>query len=160
MAFLKAKANFILDTSHLLIRELKTQIDHIFIENGTYHNFFITVLSFGFKYGIPSDADLVFDVRFLKNPYYVPELKYLTGSEQKVRDYVLSSPMAPIFLDKLEELLLFLIPGYIEEGKNQLVIAVGCTGGKHRSVTVAYELGKRLKNTEYGIKIDHRDISK
>jgi UPF0042 nucleotide-binding protein len=160
LAFLKAKANFILDTSHLLIRELKTQIDHIFIENGTYHNFFITVLSFGFKYGIPSDADLVFDVRFLKNPYYVPELKYLTGSEQKVRDYVLSSPMAPIFLDKLEELLLFLIPGYIEEGKNQLVIAVGCTGGKHRSVTVAYELGKRLKNTEYGIKIDHRDISK
>lgn len=159
LAFLKAKANFILDTSHLLIRELKTQIDHIFIENGTYHNFFITVLSFGFKYGIPSDADLVFDVRFLKNPYYVPELKYLTGREQKVRDYVLSSPMAPIFLDKLEELLLFLIPGYIEEGKNQLVIAVGCTGGKHRSVTVAYELGKRLKNTEYGIKIDHRDIS-
>lgn len=159
LAFLKAKANFILDTSHLLIRELKTQIDHIFIENGTYHNFFITVLSFGFKYGIPSDADLVFDVRFLKNPYYVPELKYLTGREEKVREYVLSSPMAPMFLDKLEELLLFLIPGYIEEGKNQLVIAVGCTGGKHRSVTVAYELGKRLKNTEYGIKIDHRDIS-
>ena len=159
LAFLKAKANFILDTSHLLIRELKVQIDHIFIENGTYHNFFITVLSFGFKYGIPSDADLVFDVRFLKNPYYVPELKYLTGREQKVRDYVLSSPMAPMFLDKLEELLLFLIPGYIEEGKNQLVIAVGCTGGKHRSVTVAYELGRRLKNTEYGIKIDHRDIS-
>lgn len=159
LAFLKAKANFILDTSHLLIRELKVRIDHIFIENGTYHNFFITVLSFGFKYGIPSDADLVFDVRFLKNPYYVPELKYLTGREQKVRDYVLSSPMAPMFLDKLEELLLFLIPGYIEEGKNQLVIAVGCTGGKHRSVTVAYELGRRLKNTEYGIKIDHRDIS-
>ena len=159
LAFLKAKANFILDTSHLLIRELKVQIDHIFIENGTYHNFFITVLSFGFKYGIPSDEDLVFDVRFLKNPYYVPELKYLTGREQKVRDYVLSSPMAPMFLDKLEELLLFLIPGYIEEGKNQLVIAVGCTGGKHRSVTVAYELGRRLKNTEYGIKIDHRDIS-
>ena len=159
IAFLKEKANFILDTSHLLIRELKTQIDHIFIENGAYHNFFITVLSFGFKYGIPSDADLVFGVRFLKNPYYVPELKYLTGKEQKVRDYVLSSPMAPMFLDKLEELLLFLIPGYIEEGKNQLVIAVGCTGGKHRSVTVAYELGKRLKNTEYGIKIDHRDIS-
>lgn len=159
IAFLKEKANFILDTSHLLIRELKTQINHIFIENGAYHNFFITVLSFGFKYGIPSDADLVFDVRFLKNPYYVPELKYLTGKEQKVRDYVLSSPMAPMFLDKLEELLLFLIPGYIEEGKNQLVIAVGCTGGKHRSVTVAYELGKRLKNTEYGIKIDHRDIS-
>ena len=90
----------------------------------------------------------------------MPELKNLTGQEQEVRDYVLSSPMAPAFLDKLEELLLFLIPGYIEEGKNQLVVAVGCTGGKHRSVTVAYELGKRLKKAEYGIKTDHRDISR
>ena len=158
LAFLKSKADCILDTSHLLIRELKNQIDHIFVENGTYHNFFVTILSFGFKHGIPADADLVFDVRFLKNPYYVPELKNLTGQEQEVRDYVLSSPMAPAFLDKLEELLLFLIPGYIEEGKNQLVVAVGCTGGKHRSVTVAYELGKRLKKAEYGIKTDHRDI--
>ncbi|MDE7326212.1 MAG: RNase adapter RapZ, partial [Lachnospiraceae bacterium] len=160
LAFLKERADCILDTSHLLIRELKTQIDHIFVENGTYHNFFITILSFGFKYGIPADADLVFDVRFLKNPYYVPELKSLTGQEKKVRDYVLSSPMAPAFLDKLEDLLLFLIPGYIEEGKNQLVVAVGCTGGKHRSVTVAYELGLRLDKAEYGIKTDHRDISR
>lgn len=160
LAFLKSKADYILDTSQMLIRELKTQIDHIFVENGAYHNFFITILSFGFKYGIPADADLVFDVRFLKNPYYVPELKSLTGQEQAVRDYVLASPMAPEFLDRLESLLLFLIPGYIEEGKNQLVIAVGCTGGKHRSVTVAYELGKRLEKTEYGVKTDHRDITR
>lgn len=160
LAFLKSKADYILDTSQLLIRELKTQIDHIFVENGTYHNFFITILSFGFKYGIPADADLVFDVRFLKNPYYVPELKALTGEQQAVRDYVLSSPMAAEFLDKLESLLLFLIPGYIDEGKNQLVIAVGCTGGKHRSVTVAHELAKRLSKTEYGLKTDHRDIGR
>lgn len=160
LAFLKSKANYILDTSQLLIRELKTQVDHIFVENGTYHNFFITILSFGFKYGIPADADLVFDVRFLKNPYYVPELKALTGETQAVRDYVLSSPMAPEFLDKLESMLLFLIPGYIEEGKNQLVVAIGCTGGKHRSVTVAHELGGRLSKTEYGLKTDHRDIGR
>lgn len=160
LAFLKSKANYILDTSQLLIRELKTQMDHIFVENGTYHNFFITILSFGFKYGIPADADLVFDVRFLKNPYYVPELKALTGESQAVRDYVLSSPMAPEFLDKLESMLLFLIPGYIEEGKNQLVVAVGCTGGKHRSVTVAHELNNRLSKTEYGLKTDHRDIGR
>lgn len=160
LAFLKSKADYILDTSQMLIRELKTQVDHIFVENGTYHNFFITVLSFGFKYGIPTDADLVFDVRFLKNPYYVPELKVLTGQDQVVRDYVLSSPMAPEFLERLESLLLFLIPGYIEEGKNQLVIAIGCTGGKHRSVTVAHELSSRLAKTEYGLKTEHRDIAR
>lgn len=157
---MKAEADYILDTSQMLVRDLKLQIDHIFVENGTYHNFFITVLSFGFKYGIPADADLVFDVRFLKNPYYVPELKKRTGLEQDVRDYVLSSPMAPEFLDKLEDMIRFLIPGYIAEGKNQLVVAVGCTGGRHRSVTVAYELEKRLAETEYGVKAEHRDVLK
>ena len=157
---MKAEADYILDTSQMLVRDLKLQIDHIFVENGTYHNFFITVLSFGFKYGIPADADLVFDVRFLKNPYYVPELKKRTGLEQDVRDYVLSSPMAPEFLDKLEDMIRFLIPGYIAEGKNQLVVAVGCTGGRHRSVTVAYELEKRLAKTEYGVKAEHRDVLK
>ena len=145
---MKAEADYILDTSQMLVRDLKLQIDHIFVDNGTYHNFFITVLSFGFKFGIPADADLVFDVRFLKNPYYVPEFKKRTGLEQDVRDYVLSSPMAPEFLDKLEDMIRFLIPGYIAEGKNQLVVAVGCTGGRHRSVTVAYELEKRLAKTE------------
>lgn len=160
LTFLKSRADYILDTSQLLVRELKAQIDHIFVENGTYHNFFITLLSFGFKYGIPTDADLVFDVRFLKNPYYVPELKKLTGQDKKVRDYVLSSAMAAEFLDKLEQMMLFLVPGYIAEGKNQLVVGVGCTGGKHRSATIAFELGKRLSKTEYGVKVEHRDISK
>lgn len=160
LTFLKSKADYILDTSQLLVRELKTQIDHIFVENRTYHNFFITLLSFGFKYGIPTDADLVFDVRFLKNPYYVQELKKLTGQDKKVRDYVLTSSMAAEFLDKLEQMLLFLVPGYIAEGKNQLVVSIGCTGGKHRSTTIAFELGKRLSKTEYGVKVEHRDISK
>ncbi|MDE7299974.1 MAG: RNase adapter RapZ [Lachnospiraceae bacterium] len=160
LGFLKSRADYILDTSQLLVRELKTQIDHIFVENGTYHNFFITILSFGFKYGIPEDSDLVFDVRFLKNPYYVPELKKLTGKEQCVRDYVLSSTAAYPFLDKLEDMLKFLIPGYIAEGKNQLVVSIGCTGGKHRSVTIAYELEKRMEKTEYGVKTEHRDILK
>lgn len=160
LTFLKSRADYIIDTSQLLVRELKTQIDHIFVENGTYHNFFITVLSFGFKYGIPTDSDLVFDVRFLRNPYYVPELKKLTGQQEQVRDYVLASPLAAEFLARLEGLLLFLIPGYIAEGKNQLVVSIGCTGGKHRSVTVAHELEKRLSKTEYGVKAEHRDISK
>ncbi|MBQ9120727.1 MAG: RNase adapter RapZ [Lachnospiraceae bacterium] len=160
LAFLKSRADYILDTSQLLVRELKTQIDHVFVENGSYHNFFITILSFGFKHGIPTDSDLVFDVRFLKNPYYVPELKKLTGRDARVRNYVLESPMAPDFLDKLEEMLLFLIPGYIAEGKNQLVVSIGCTGGHHRSVTVAYELEKRLSKSEYGVKVEHRDIER
>ncbi len=160
LAFLKSRADYILDTSQLLVRELKTQIDRVFVENGSYHNFFITILSFGFKHGIPTDSDLVFDVRFLKNPYYVPELKKLTGRDSRVREYVLNSPKALEFLDRLEEMLLFLIPGYIEEGKNQLVVSIGCTGGHHRSVTVAYELEKRLAKSEYGVKVEHRDIER
>jgi len=159
-AFLKQQANYILDTSQLLIRELKAQIDKIFVENEVFRNFMITVLSFGFKYGIPSDADLVFDVRFLANPYYVPELKHKTGNEKEVQDYVMQTETAGLFLNKLEDMLKFLIPNYINEGKNQLVVAIGCTGGKHRSVTLANAITKRLGNLEYGIKVEHRDIGK
>lgn len=159
-AFLKQNADYILDTSTLLIRELKAQMDTIFIKNGAFRNFMITVLSFGFKYGIPSDSDLVFDVRFLANPYYVPELKYKTGNEPEVQDYVMRTEAAGAFLNKLEDMLRFLIPNYIKEGKNQLVISIGCTGGKHRSVTLANELAKRLSGLEYGVKAEHRDIGK
>lgn len=159
-AFLKQQADYILDSSQLLVRELKAQIDKIFVENEGFRNFMITVLSFGFKYGIPSDADLVFDVRFLANPYYVPELKYKTGNEKEVQDYVMQTEAAGVFLDKLEDMLRFLIPNYINEGKNQLVIAIGCTGGKHRSVTLANAITKRLGSLEYGIKVEHRDIGK
>jgi len=159
-AFLKQQADYILDTSQLLVRELKAQIDKIFVENEGFRNFMITVLSFGFKYGIPSDADLVFDVRFLANPYYVPELKYKTGNEEEVQNYVMQTETAGQFLDKLEDMLKFLIPNYINEGKNQLVVAIGCTGGKHRSVTLANAITKRLGCLEYGIKVEHRDIGK
>lgn len=157
---IKENADYIMDTSYLLIRDLKLQINHIFIENGTYHNFFIMILSFGFKYGIPMDSDLVFDVRFLANPYYIPELKAKTGMEEEVKDYVMSTPQAVTFLEKLEDMLFFLIPNYISEGKNQIVISIGCTGGKHRSVTLANELVKRLSKTDYGVKVEHRDIEK
>ncbi len=160
LEFLRKKADIIIDTSHLLIRELKAQITKIYVDNEEFNNFFITILSFGFKYGIPVDSDLVFDVRFLPNPYYLPELKLLTGNDTAVQDYVMQGKIATEFLDKLEEMLLFLIPNYIEEGKNQLVISIGCTGGKHRSVTLVNELYERLGHTEYGIKVEHRDILK
>ena len=160
LSFLKSRADYIIDTSQLLVRELKAQIDHVFVENGIYHNFIITVLSFGFKYGIQMDSDLVFDVRFLKNPYYVPELKKETGTNKDVQDYVLSSPSAHPFLDKLLDMLVLLIPGYIDEGKNQLVIGIGCTGGRHRSVTIACQIGMRLANMDYVVRVEHRDITK
>lgn len=161
LAFLKEQADYILDTSQLLTRELKTELEKIFIHNQEFKSLIITVLSFGFKYGIPSDADLVFDVRFLPNPYYVENLRPMSGLDDGVRDYVMGFDAAAIFANKLEDMIRFLIPNYIAEGKNQLVIAVGCTGGKHRSVTMAQELYKRLKKGEgYGIRVEHRDIEK
>jgi UPF0042 nucleotide-binding protein len=160
LEFIKKKADVIIDTSQMLIRELKSEVDKIYLKNEKYNNFFITVLSFGFKYGIPMDSDLVFDVRFLPNPFYDPVLKYQTGNDKPVKDFVMSSDMAVVFLDKLEDMITFLIPNYILEGKNQLVISIGCTGGKHRSVTLANALTSRLSKLSYGIKVEHRDIEK
>lgn len=159
--FLRRQADFIIDTSQLLTRELKTELEKIFVQNKEYQNLFVTILSFGFKYGIPADSDLVFDVRFLPNPYYVEGLRPKTGNDEEVRDYVLQQEASHIFLDKLEDMVKFLIPNYITEGKNQLIISIGCTGGKHRSVTLANELYRRLLNQNgYGLKIEHRDIGK
>lgn len=160
LAFIKKRADYIMDTSHMLVRELKHEIDRIFLDNDEYENFFVTILSFGFKYGIPEDSDLVFDVRFLPNPYYIPELKPLTGNDHEVYDYVMESEQARIFDKKLFEMMSFLIPNYITEGKNQLVVSIGCTGGKHRSVTIANALAKHMKQLPYSIKVEHRDISK
>ncbi len=161
LAFLKEEADYIIDTSKLLTKELKRELEKIFLANETYNNLYITILSFGFKYGIPSDADLVFDVRFLPNPYYVEELRPLTGEDQEIRDYVKQNGTADIFLEKLSDMLEFLIPNYVLEGKNQLVIGIGCTGGKHRSVTIARAIYDRLKvHAEFGIKMEHRDIDK
>ena len=158
---IKRRADYILDTSQLLTRELQAELKKMFVENQTYKNLYITVLSFGFKYGIPADSDLVFDVRFLPNPYYVEGLREKNGNDKEIQDYVLQFGEAHEFLDKLTDMIDFLIPNYIIEGKNQLVISIGCTGGKHRSVTLANELYKRLSgNKEYGLKIEHRDIEK
>ncbi len=160
LEFLKKKADYKIDTSKLLVRELKGEVDQIFVRNQKYHNFFINIVSFGFKYGMPTDGDLVFDVRFLPNPYYVDNLRQQTGNDKEVKDYVMESPIALTFSNKLEDMLMFLIPHYIAEGKNQLVICIGCTGGKHRSVTLANELHSRLSRLEYGLKVEHRDIEK
>lgn len=160
--FLKNRASYILDTSQMLTRELKAELHNIFVENKEYKNIYITVLSFGFKYGIPNDADLVFDVRFLPNPYYIEELRPLSGNDKEVRDYVMSSETSGEFLDKLTDMVEFLIPNYVKEGKNQLVVAIGCTGGKHRSVTLANALYERLVSGDeaYGVKKEHRDMEK
>lgn len=156
---IREKSDYVIDSSNLLTRELKEEIDRIFVQNKEYNSLMITVLSFGFKYGIPADADLVFDVRFLPNPYYIDELKHKTGNEQEVQDYVMGFPEAHIFIDKLTDMIGFLIPNYVKEGKYQLVVAIGCTGGKHRSVTLANKLYERMKDKgEYGIKIVHRDV--
>lgn len=160
LAEVKKRADYVIDSSQLLTRELKEELDRIFVKNEGYNSLMVTILSFGFKYGIPSDADLVFDVRFLPNPYYIDELKHQTGNDKGVQDYVKSFPACGEFLDKLTDMLQFLIPGYVQEGKYQLVVGIGCTGGQHRSVTIANELYKRLKEAggNYGIKISHRDV--
>ncbi|HIS80142.1 MAG TPA: RNase adapter RapZ [Candidatus Scatomonas merdavium] len=161
LEFLKKQADYIIDTSQLLTRELKLELERIFVDNQNFKSLMVTVLSFGFKYGIPADSDLVFDVRFLPNPYYIDELKQLSGNDAPVRDFVMGFKAAEIFSDKLTDMIQFLIPNYIEEGKNQLVISIGCTGGKHRSVTLANELYRRLEGSgEYGLRIEHRDIEK
>ncbi len=159
LEFLRKQADYIIDTSTLLIRELRMEIEQIFVENKEYKNLFVTILSFGFKYGIPVDADLIFDVRFMPNPYYIDDLKHKTGNDDEVKDFVMSSEVSQKFLDKLCDMIKFLIPNYVKEGKNQLVIGVGCTGGKHRSVTVANMLYDRLsEDKNLGIKVAHRDI--
>ena len=161
LAFLKKQANVILDTSMLLTKELRQELEKIYMEDGTYDNLFVTVMSFGFKYGIPADADLVFDVRFLPNPYYVEILRPKTGDEKEIQDYVKQGGTADIFLGKLYDMLDFLIPNYVLEGKNQLVIGIGCTGGKHRSVTIANAVYEHLKQQKgLGVKLYHRDIEK
>ena len=161
LEFLKKQADYIIDTSSLLTRELKQELDKIFVQNKNFKNLVISVLSFGFKYGIPTDSDLVFDVRFLPNPYYYEDLRKLSGNDRPVQDFVMGFEVSHRFLDKLIDMIQFLIPNYVLEGKNQLVISIGCTGGKHRSETLANKLYERLReNTDYAVRIEHRDIEK
>ncbi len=155
----REKADYVIDTSNLLTRDLKAELERIFIQNEEYTSLMVNIVSFGFKYGIPADADLVFDVRFLPNPFYVEELKQHTGNEKEVQDFVMDYQESHEFLDKLTDMLNFLIPNYIREGKYQLVIGIGCTGGKHRSVTLANKLYERMRDKgSYGLKLSHRDV--
>ena len=158
---IKSKADYVFDTSSLLVRELREELIRVFVDNEKYNSLIVSVMSFGFKNGIPHDADLVFDVRFLPNPYYIDELKELTGNDKPVSDYVLSFHQTTQFRKMLGEMIRFLIPYYVEEGKNQLVIAIGCTGGQHRSVTMANCLYDDLRGGgDYALKIYHRDSQK
>lgn len=156
----KTKATYIIDTSQALTRQLKEQINDIFVENKKHENLVITIQSFGFKYGIPSDSDLVFDVRFLPNPFYIQELKELTGNDEPVSSYVMQFEESKSFLRKLVDMVEFLIPLYIKEGKNSLVISIGCTGGKHRSVTLANALYGALGQDRHTLLLQHHDIEK
>ncbi len=159
LSSIKTEADYIIDTTNLLTRELKEELDRIFVKDEKYNNLMVNIVSFGFKHGIPQDADLVFDVRFLPNPFYIDELKQKTGLDKEVQDYVMAYDEAKEFMEKLEDMVRFLIPQYVKEGKYQLVVAIGCTGGQHRSVTLAGELYNRLYNNgEYGVTLRHREI--
>lgn len=161
LQFLKSNADYIIDSTHLLERELKAELDKIFIDNKDFDNLIVSIVSFGFKHGAPKDSDLVFDVRFLPNPYYLDDLRPLTGEDEQVRKYVMSHDIAGEFMEKLDDLVKFLIPNYVLEGKNNLVISIGCTGGRHRSVTLANALYKELEKLDnVGVRIEHRDIHK
>ena len=150
---LKKHADYVIDTSQLLTRELKAEIDRIFVREEEYANFNVAVVSFGFKFGIPADVDLVFDVRFLPNPYYDLSLRPLTGNDRPIQEFVMKHEESRVFLEKLEDMLKFLIPNYIKEGKYNLVIGIGCTGGKHRSVTITNALAEKLKQLPYPVKV-------
>ncbi len=158
---LKKHADYILDTSHLLTRDLRQMLDRIFVADSGFKNLVVNVMSFGFKNGIPADADIVMDVRFLPNPYYVKELKTKSGNDPEVAEYVMQSELAQTYVTQLTAMLNYLLPHYVDEGKNSLVVAIGCTGGRHRSVTIANELyAHLLENKNYGLKLEHRDLDR
>lgn len=157
---IKEKANHIIDTSYMLPKDTRGILYKIYCEEASFDSLMITIVSFGFKYGIPIDADLVFDVRFAPNPYYIPEMRPHTGNEALVSDYVMQFEVSQNFLTKLQDMISFLIPNFKKEGKNQLVVAIGCTGGKHRSVTLANALCNYLQNEGHTVNKQHRDIEK
>lgn len=157
---LKEKAFYIIDTSNLNLGMLKEEIYKLFTEGGEKRKITISVTSFGFKNGILSDADLVFDVRFIPNPFYIPDLKEHSGREEKVKDYVFKWPQTNIFIAKVVDMLEFLIPYYVKEGKTQLVVGIGCTGGFHRSVAMTNRLAEILKDNGHRSVSNHRDLKR
>lgn len=155
---IREMAAYVIDTTDTTSRELKAQLLELFDKEGEVPSISTTIISFGFKYGLPMDADLVFDVRFLPNPHYVEDLKEHTGEDREVQDYVMKWQVTKRFQLKLYDMLEFLLPYYVSEGKSTLVVAIGCTGGKHRSVTLANRLSEFLKGKGYPVMIEHRDI--
>ena len=157
---LRERADFVIDTTQLSAAKLRGELYRLFAEKGQQSRMSINVVSFGYKYGVPLEADLVFDVRFMPNPYYVPELRYQTGMNDDVYNYVFSFPQTKEFLSKLEQMLAFLLPLYQDEGKAVLVVAVGCTGGRHRSVSIARAVTEYLNKLGYAAYENHRDITR
>ena len=157
---IKEQSTHVIDTSILTVASLKKRMHALFSEANTVSNMTISVVSFGFKYGIPMDSDLMFDVRFLPNPFYIDELKHKTGNDKEVNDFIMQYEVSKTFFRKLSDMVKFLIPQYIEEGKGNLVIAIGCTGGHHRSVTLANLLGEELERNKINATVTHRDINK
>lgn len=157
---LRIRADHIIDTSALSAQQLRSQVAELFCKPEGLDQMSVALISFGFKYGNPIDADLVMDVRFLPNPFYVEALRPLTGEHSLVRDYVFGNQMAQEFMEKYLDLLEYILPNYIKEGKSHLVIAIGCTGGQHRSVAIAEKVGQYLKERHYAISVKHRDAAK
>ena len=156
----KERALYIIDTSQLLPRQLKEKILHLFDGSGGQGKLLVNILSFGFKYGIPEESDLVFDVRFLPNPFYNPELRDFSGLDLQIKSFVLSHDVSTRFMESLHGMLHFLIPHYITEGKSQLIVSIGCTGGRHRSVALSVELFTSLEAAGWPVVVHHRDIDK
>ena len=157
---LRNRASNIIDSTKLSIWDLRQKITEIYGEEGQVEvELMVTVLSFGFKYGIPVDSDLVFDVRFIPNPFYIPELKQYSGMDEPVKEYVLKHDVTTKFLEKLNDMFEFLLPNYIKEGKRQLIIAIGCTGGRHRSVAITNAVYESLKSKGQKVTVEHRDIN-
>jgi RNase adapter protein RapZ len=154
---IRAHADLVLDTSKFNVHELRAHINELFQKKEKGRNILVSCVSFGFKHGVPDDADLVFDVRFLPNPHFIPEFRPLTGRHPKVAKYIRSFPQTAEFIQRISELLVYLLPHYIHEGKSYLTIAVGCTGGQHRSVMISEDVAKRLKKAGYRVKVVHRD---
>jgi len=150
-------SDLVIDTSKFNVHELRAHITELFHKKENGRNILVSCVSFGFKHGVPDDADLVFDVRFLPNPHFVPEFRPLTGRHPKVAKYIRSFPQTAEFIQRISDLLVYLLPHYIHEGKSYLTIAFGCTGGQHRSVMIAEDVAKRLKKAGYRIKVVHRD---
>lgn len=157
---IRALADFVIDTSKFNVHELRAHITERFREQSSGKSILVSSVSFGFRHGVPEDADLVFDVRFLPNPHFVPEFRPLTGRDPRVAKYIRSFPQTKEFIERISELLVYLLPHYIHEGKSYLTIAFGCTGGQHRSVMIAEDVGHRLRRAGYRVKVAHRDSPK